>query len=94
MKLISVSEAAGILSASDQTVRNLCTSGELKFIRLSGSTGHRRVVESSVFDFIQRQIESTGDQPEQLSPPADCMDDSSAALRAVMLEVTDAAGRG
>lgn len=71
-KLLTVQQVAAVLGVRDYTVRRLCTSGQLVYLRVNGATGKRdtyRVFESDLDDYIERirvaSVEA-GPTPEQL----------------------------
>jgi len=52
MNLLSIGEVAKRLGYSRSTVRNLCDRGLLPYIRPTGQTGHRRIMEKDLEAFL------------------------------------------
>lgn len=54
MKLLSTGAVAKILGYSPSTVRSLCDSGALPYIRITGPTAHRRILQSDLEAYVKR----------------------------------------
>lgn len=52
MNFLTIGEVAKRLGYSRSTVRNLCDTGKLPYIRLTGQTGHRRIRERDLEAFL------------------------------------------